>query len=245
VFSALALLAALAAAMHFGRRLDLPSEKIWNLSILGILTTLLAARLLLVITNFGAFRSHPFWVLGLVPRHQEWVAYAAAALGMGAAWLYLMAEGLPVRRTLDAIAPALALGFGVQAIGAFCGGAGYGKPTHLPWAVKYHSLIAYLWYRTPLDVPLQPVQIYDALISLILFAALAFSLPRTRRSGEIAGFWLLAYGIARFFLDFYRGNAPAAGWLTAVQWVSLAAVVAGGLLLLRSSETSRPVEAAE
>jgi phosphatidylglycerol---prolipoprotein diacylglyceryl transferase len=238
VLSALGLLAALGAAQRFARRLELPSEKIWNLNILAILTSLIGARLLLVATHFAEFRTDPYWVLGLIPIHSAWIGYAAAGLGAAAGLLYLLAEGLPLRRTLDALAPALALGLGVQAIGAFLGGARYGVPTLKPWAVEYHSILSTLWYHTPLNLPLQPVQLYDAGVCLVLFAALAWWLPRRTQDGEVAGLWLLAYGAARFLIEIYRGDTSAMAILTGVQWLCVAAVVLGAMLLWRRNDAS-------
>ena len=44
---------------------------------------------------------------------------------------------LPLGSTLDAAAPALALGYGVGRVGCFLVGDDYGAPTQLPWGVKF------------------------------------------------------------------------------------------------------------
>jgi phosphatidylglycerol:prolipoprotein diacylglycerol transferase len=167
-------------------------------------------------------------------------------LGALAALLYALAEGLPRLRTVDVLAPGAALGFVVNRVGAFCGGAAWGTPTHLPWGVVYRSVVAYLWYRVPLGVALHPVQLYDAAVSLILFVLLLWMGGRRGlRPGEVAGTWLFLYGLARFFLEFLRGDPardPLLGSaVTLAQVLSVAAVVAGGALWLRGSSASRTV----
>ena len=61
------------------------------------------------------------------------------------------------------------------------------------------------------------------------------------RDGEIAGTWLFAYGVARFFLEFLRGDPERvplfSGAVTLAQVLSVVAVLAGGALWLRTSAT--------
>jgi len=149
----LALIAALAAAMHFARRLVLDPNKIWNLSLIGILTTLIGARLLVIVAHFSVFREHPFWILGLTGLHDHWIAPVSVLLGVAAAILYALAEGLPLLRVMDCLAPAAALAVAINRIGAFVAGIDFGAPARLPWSVVYTSRIAALWYRTPLGLP--------------------------------------------------------------------------------------------
>ncbi|MGB6130863.1 MAG: prolipoprotein diacylglyceryl transferase family protein [Acidobacteriaceae bacterium] len=234
VLTAAALLAALAMLVQQAKRLDLRADKAWNLGLIAILAALFGARLLLVAAHLRAFRAHPFWVLGLANISGTWIALGGVAIGLAAAVLYALAEGLPLLRTADAAAPAVALAFAINRIGAFCGGLAWGTPTTLPWGVSYRSVVAYLWYRTPLGVTLHPVQLYDAAASLAIFALLV-GLPH-RRDGETAGAWLFLYGVCRFFVEFYRGDPRErvfGGALSLVQALAIVAVILGGALWLR------------
>jgi phosphatidylglycerol:prolipoprotein diacylglycerol transferase len=232
VLTAIALLAGLACAVLQARRMGLSSDKLWNLGLIGIIGALFGSRLLLVLTNYDAFRAHPFWILGLANIPGTWIALGGAAVGILAAALYALAEGLPLLGVADAAGPGLALAFGINRLGAFCGGLDWGRPTTLPWGVTYRSFIAYLWYRVPLGTKVHPVQIYDAAASLLIFALL-LAMPR-RRAGEMAGAWLFLYGIARFFIEFFRGDeAPVIAALTVPQVLAIVAVLAGGALWLR------------
>ncbi len=140
-----------------------------------------------------------------------------------------------MRGTADALAPGTALGFAINRIGAFCGGAAWGRRTSLPWGVIYRNVEAYLWYQTPLRVKLQPVQIYDAVLSVLLFGLLVAMIRRTPRAGEMAGTWLFLYGVGRFFLEFLRGDTAGerllGGALTLGQALAFVAVLAGGIVV--------------
>lgn len=244
VFTALALLAALAVAVRGAKRAGLPSDKVWTLGLIAILAALFGARLLLVAAHLQAFRMHPFWVLGLASLPGTWIALGGVAIGLAAGALYAMAEDLPLLRTADVTAPAVALAFGLNRIGAFCAGLAWGKPTQMPWGVTYRNLIAYLWYRTPLGVRVQPVQLYDAAVSLAIFALL-LAMPR-RRDGEAAGAWLFLYGLGRFFVEFFRGDLAHAAFasLSLAQVLSVVAVLAGGALWLHREPAQRAATAA-
>ena len=113
---------------------------------------------------------------------------------------------MPFRRTLDALAPSLALGFAIASIGAFAGGSDFGTPTNLPWAVTYTSRLASLWNGAPLGTPLHPVQIYAALAELCIFALLLAMIAKRDkwniRSGEIMGAWLFLHGVSSFLSEF-------------------------------------------
>jgi phosphatidylglycerol---prolipoprotein diacylglyceryl transferase len=237
VFTALALIAALVAAMSFARRLSLDPNKIWSLGILGILSTLISARLLLILTALPAFRQHPFWVLGLTNAHDVWIMPLSIVFGIGAALLYALAEGLPLLSILDCVAPAAALSIGIHSVGAFLAGLDYGVPTTQPWGVTYTSLISVLWYRTPLGIRLHPVQLYEAAASLLILVLLAWWLPRRRQAGELAGVWLLLTGLSASLLSLFRAGS---GNFALFESLAAAAVLAGGVLLLKRSACKMP-----
>jgi phosphatidylglycerol:prolipoprotein diacylglycerol transferase len=238
-FTALALLLALAVSMWTAKRAGLNADKVWNLELIAILTSLFAARLLMIAGHPHLFREHPFWLLGLVTMPSLWFTLGGILVGLLGALLYALAEGLPVLKVADTLAPAVALAFAVQRIGAFCGGSAWGTPTHLPWGVTYRSPVAYLWYRVPLGVVLHPVQLYDAAASLGVCVLLLWMGRRGRlgRDGEIAGAWLFLYGVMRFFLEFLRGDPARTplldGAVTVAQVLAVGAVVVGGALWLR------------
>ncbi|MGH9587873.1 MAG: prolipoprotein diacylglyceryl transferase [Acidobacteriaceae bacterium] len=231
-FIAVALVAALASLPPLARRLGLDAGKLWNLGLIGILTALISARLLVVAEFFSVFRQHPFWVIGLAAnRAAPWIEPAAILLGIAATLLYILAEGLPFLRVLDCAAPAATLGLAISSIGAFLSGAGYGLPSSHTWAVTYTRPFAYFWYLTPLGTRLYPVQLYQAIAFLIILAALLWRLPHRHHDGELAGIWLFLAGLASSFIDLYRAFSPT--HLVAHQAVCISMVLASAAFLLR------------
>ena len=233
VFTAIALVSALAMAMYRARRLALDPNKIWNLSLIGIFTALLGSRLLLILFHLSDFLAHPFWMLGLVTIRSRDIFYGGVLLAICACIGYIFAARLPLRRTLDCLAPAVVLGIAISSLGALAAGSDYGSPTDKPWGVIYKHGLARLWSGTPLGIRLHPVQLYEALVAFTLFAVLLSWPSRRTRDGDLAGVSLFVYGIAVYFLDFYRGNRSFVFSETATitQLVACALVLTGAALL--------------
>jgi prolipoprotein diacylglyceryltransferase len=99
--------------------------------------------------------------------------------------------------------------------------------------VTYNSLLAAIWYRTPLGVSLYPVQLYEALTSLILFILLWWWLPRSRQDGELWGTWLFLHGVAAYFLAFYRTPGQSQSQWALRQPLAVLMVIASIPFLLR------------
>jgi phosphatidylglycerol---prolipoprotein diacylglyceryl transferase len=138
-----------------------------------------------------------------------------ALIGLVAAGLYGARRHLPLRVTLDALAPGMACMAVALAVAHLASGDAFGAPTGLPWHV-------YLWgeYR-------HPSQIYELIAALAVFGAGW----RTRASGPFTGFnFLLTVALlaaARVFLEAFRGDSLVltGGW-RAAQVVGLGVLAA-------------------
>jgi len=236
LLAAVAILAALYTARVAGRRLGLDPERLWDLGILGVLVALVSPRVLLILANWNDFRAHPLWMIGVVNVRSQAATLGGLTVAIAVVLLYIQLTRLPLRPTLDAIAPALALGLAIDSLGDLAAGSHFGTLSSLPWAVTYTSRLASLWSGTPLGTPLHPVQIYTSIAELCLFALLmamiATRARRKLRDGEIMGAWLFLSGLASFTLSFLRGDLAATGPYLGAQVLAASMVLVGGLLWL-------------
>ena len=174
-------------------------------------------------------------MIGVAHVRSQTAAIGGLALAIAVTGAFILFTRMPVRRTLDALAPPLALGFAIANIGAFTAGANFGTPTNLPWAITCTKRLASIWYGTPLGTPLHPVQIYAALAELCIFALLLAMIAKREewkiRGGEIMGAWLFLFGVSSFFLNALRGDLVANDFLS-TQILAASMTVAGGLLWL-------------
>jgi phosphatidylglycerol:prolipoprotein diacylglycerol transferase len=132
---------------------------------------------------------------------------------------------LPFWRTADLCGPAIALGQAIGRVGCFMAGDDYGRPTELPWAVAFTDPDAASIGGAPLGVPLHPVQLYESIVCLVLFALLLRLSRRKRFDGDVILAYTLLYAIARFVLEFFRGDADRGfvfgGLLSTSQFIAL------------------------
>ncbi len=235
VFAAIALLAGLALAMRTAARLRVNPDAVWNLGLVAVFAAALGSKLLLVAGHSHDFFSYPLLMLSItVPRTIDSVL-TEIGLGLSAGLLYMTLKRMPWLDTFDAAAPGWALGQAILALGCFFAGCDYGRPTSLPVGVVFHSRWAALWNGTPLNVKLQPVQLYLFAVQLALCLLLLWRLPKRRQAGELAGAWMLMSGLTGFFLDFLLGDNRLmifSGALSLTQAIDFCLVVIGALMLL-------------
>ncbi len=204
--TAFGVLVALALAQRTARIVRIDAGKVWNLCILSLFAALAAARLLLVVANWSALRSHPAWMLSLAMVHHPLLAATGALAGAGCAAWYASRSKLSFRATADALAPPLATGLAFEQLGALAAGSGYGIDAgpRVGWAIIYSNPLAAIWSGTPIGVPLHPVQAYAALAFLALAILLWVWLPLERRVGDVAGLWLVGAGVAIYITESWR-----------------------------------------
>ena len=137
---------------------------------------------------------------GLRSLREGFVFYGGFIAAIGATIFFAYKRRLPLWRIADICAPLVALGHAFGRLGCFFNGCCYGKPSHLPWAVRFPD--NHLMHGTPVH----PTQLYEVLGNLALFAVLSALYRRKRFDGQIWWWYVLAYGALRFAIEFYRGD---------------------------------------
>ena len=248
--AALGVLLALMLALHTARKLQIDSNKIWNLCILMLFSALVGSRLLLVIANWTVLRHHPLWMLGLAMVHHPLLAAIGSLIALAVAAFYTLWQHLPLRSTADVLAAPAALGLAFEQFGALLAGSGYGTGAHIPWAITYTDTLAERWSGAPLYIPVHPVQAYVALCFLAIAIGLVLWLPHRRQDGDLAGIFLMSTGSVLFITEFWRDpigrGALFHGMLKGPQVAGLVVVLAGAWLLLehpsdRFAVTANPI----
>lgn len=148
--------------------------------------------------------------------------------------LFCRATGTRPMGILDYLGVAVPLGHAFGRLGCFLSGCCYGRPTGLPWGVRFPA-----GDRIPdhlVGVALHPTQLYEAVMDLLIAGMLHVLLRRRARRGEPADgslfpWYVIAYGLGRFALDPLRGDDPGrlAGFLTTAQIMAAAQVLVAGL----------------
>ena len=202
----LAILAAICVILRLGRREGLDSGQLLDFSTWLLLVSLLGAKVLMVLSDWHYYRQYPGEIFSWSTFLAGGVFYGGLIAGVLFAVWYIRLQHLPFWKVVDIYSPAIALGLGVGRIGCFAAGCCYGKPTTSAWGVVFTNPFSHEISGVPLGVPLYPTQPIMSLTSLSIFAILMWRYSRKSRDGEIFVLYLALYAVARFFIEFLRGD---------------------------------------
>ena len=240
VLLASAYLLGLKLAMVRAQARGLDQARVLDLGIYIIISALVGAKLLLVVTDFRTFVSDPSELITLA--RSGGVFYGGLILAVSVALWYIRKIGLPLWTTTDVFAPGIALGHVVGRFSCFFAGCCWGKPTDVPWAITFTNPYAAANVGTPLNVPLHPTQLYEAGAEALILAVL---LATERRGRPYPGrtFWvyMLLYAVSRFIIEFYR-NDPRGSVLmfSTSQFISLVLAPLAVIMLVTLARRSAP-----
>lgn len=202
----LAFLAALWISAREAQRRGLDRRLVYDFVPYALLGGIIGARLYYVIfSNPGYFLEHPVEIFAIW--HGGIGVIGSLIGGFLAALWYCRRHGLSILSFGDTLAPGIALG---QAFGQFAclaNGDSYGRPTDLPWAIVYTDPRS----LAPLNVALHPIEIYEMLAYFAVFLVV-WAVRRRATTGLTFMTYLAAYGLARFAMEFFRGNPAVFAW---------------------------------
>lgn len=218
-------------------------DHIWNLLLLGMVLGIAGARIYYVIFEWQSFAGRP-WT-DLINTTKGGLAIHGALIGaVLAAFIYTRRNKLPLIEILDISFPGFLLAQAVGRWGNFMNQEAYGRPTSLPFGVTidadrrlppYNDMATY-----PPGTLFHATFLYESAwnvagVGLLLW--LERRLAGWRRTGDIALFYAIWYGVGRFWIEGLRTDSlctngiggECGGALRTAQIVSLL-LIAGGLI---------------
>lgn len=240
VLLAAAYLLGLKLAMTRAQARGLDQARVLDLGIYIIISALVGAKLLLVITDFNTFVNDPAELITLA--RSGGVFYGGLILAVTVALWYIRRIGLPLWTTCDVFAPGIALGHVVGRFGCFFAGCCWGKPTDVPWAITFTNPYTAENIGTPLHVPLHPTQLYEAGAEALILGLLLATEHRGRRfPGRTFWLYMLLYAISRFIIEFYRNDPRGAVMMFSTsQFISLVLAPLSVVMLVVLSRGRQP-----
>jgi phosphatidylglycerol:prolipoprotein diacylglycerol transferase len=223
-------LAGIAVVEHRAKRFGVDPKRITDLALWVLLAVVVGSRLFYVAFHWGEFRNDligiiAFWRGGLAGL----MFYGGFLGGIIAGFLFVRINKLPVRKLMDAVAPAIVLGEGFTRIGCFLNGCCFGAPTSCPTGITF-----------PPDSPagatfpgqhIHPTQLYSSAAGFILFFFALWLERRNLKPGVLSGIVLIVYSLFRFGIDFVRYYENASN-LWGNQVVSLVLTAVGIALVI-------------
>lgn len=243
--------AAVALAVHLGKKRGIDPNHIYDLSFVVLLTGFLGARALFILTEFDRFLDDPLSLL----LAREGFVFAGGFVGAtAAAIVFIRRHKLPIWEIGDIAGPSLALAHAVGRIGCFFAGCCFGgvcKPgawygVSFPHILdnQGHSLFSYAYHdhlaaglipaSAAGSLAVFPTQILESVTNFVITAILLLAWRRRRFPGQIFIYYLVLYGLARFGLEFLRGDASRGYWfntpISTSQGIYLIVIAVAGVL---------------
>jgi phosphatidylglycerol---prolipoprotein diacylglyceryl transferase len=231
VIVGLSFLLALWMSTREAERKGVDPKLIQDFSIYALLAGVVGARLYFVLFSAPAyFLEHPREVFAIWNGGMGIIGSLIGGL-LVAVW-FCRQNNIPLLKLADALAPGMALGQTTGQLACLLNGDSYGRPTDLPWAITFTDPRSI----APLNIPLHPIELYEMVAYFLVFL-LVWKMRKHYRTDGFAFFtYFAAYGVARFIVDFFRGDPAMFAWgIQAAQLFGVAMIVASsiGFLLLK------------
>lgn len=184
-----------------GKSEGFSSQQIMDMGFIIILSAIIGSRVMYVLMNTAYYTRAPLdmfkiWEGGLV--------FSGGVIGVILTMLwYIKRHGLPLGKTADLWAPAIAIGQGIGRIGCFMAGCCYGKPTDSICGVVFTNPKS---LATPLKVPLHPTQIYSSLSGFVIFLVVLLLYTKKKFEGQVFLWFLIMHSTARLAIERFRGD---------------------------------------
>lgn len=165
------------------------------------------------------------------------VFYGGLLGGLAAGTVYIKVNKLPFSVYADTIAPLIPFFHGFARIGCFFGGCCYGIESSFGFTITENSFVPGLC-----GVKRFPVQLLESAICFTIAAVLAaLYKKRPERGGRLLPTYLCLYSVARFFIEFLRGDSYRGfvGFLSTSQLISILLLACSAVaLIIMSHQTA-------
>lgn len=211
-----------------------PHDRISELTVWAAVGGILGAKIFDMIDNWESFIQDP---IGSLTSGGGLAIYGGLIFGFVAVVSYIYRKGIPFWPTADAVAPALAIGYGVGRIGCQLSGDGdWGIVNNAPkpgwmswlpdwtWAYRYpHHVLDTVhtdpvpsvaiegcqWqYCMQLSEPVYPTPFYEVLMMLVVFGILWFLRKRVNITGVLFFVYMALIALERLVIEQIRVNVP-------------------------------------
>ena len=243
VLVAIAFLAGLWMSSRLARQAGMDAEAVANLGIYCALAAIAGAKVMMVIVDLPHYIQQPGDFFSFATLQAGGVFYGGLIAALGVAWWYMRRTRLPLFKTADVFAPAIALGHGIGRLGCFSAGCCWGIECHRPWAVTFQNPVANELVGVPLGIPLHPTQLYEAFAEFAIFGILFWRIRKPHDAGSIISLYLMLYSAVRFIVEFFRFHEQGNLWggpLDTSQWISLALFALGASYFIRARRKPAP-----
>lgn len=237
ILIALDVLAAVGISYIEARRRGEDTKHILNIALIIVPLGVIGARLYHVIDRWDYFMQNPGEIIG----GQGLGIFGAVIGGALGIIIYTRWKKLSTLRWFDIVAPGLLLAQAIGRWGNYFNQEIYGYPTSLPWGIYIAPENRMPGYES--YTHFHPLFFYEFLWNILGFAAL-MALGRKLRgwlkNGDIFLFYIIIYGIGRFYLEGLKIDVWTLGGIPTARWIAGAGIlISAVIIVLRHRKGSR------
>lgn len=236
VLVALGFLTGLFVMMRLAKRAGMDADHVTNLAFYCAIAGVLGAKLFMFLFDLPEYLQNPGQIFSIETLQAAGVFHGGFIVALITAVFVMRRHKMPLLPTMDVFAPGIVIGQAIGRLGCFAAGCCWGRECDLPWGVRFRSDFA---APVPLNKTLHPVQLYESAANLIVFAILYRMCSKDHRPGQVIGWYLVLYSTVRFCVEFFRVHEQSlVGPFSLTQWISLALLALGAVILINTMRTS-------
>lgn len=228
-------------------------DKLSDILFFSMLGALVGARALYVVRNYDAEFAGNFWKIFKI--NEGGIVFQGGFIGaMLVAWFLCKKKNFDFVKSLDIVAPCLALGHAFGRIGCFLNGCCYGGLCDSSMGVRFpHNSLPYVHQMSrgqlppgaEYSLPVHPTQIYSFIANLAICLILVWVTAKIKIKGQLFSLYLMLYGVWRLAVEFLRDDQDRHLGLSVAQYIAIGQFIVGLALWIyfaRKNENGRMAE---
>ena len=219
-------------------RFQLKGEFVFNLMFWTIIFGIVGARLYYVLFNLSYYKDNlseivKVWNGGLA-------IHGGLIAGLLIIVLYCNKYKVNTKKVLDIVVPAVILGQAIGRWGNFFNGEAFGGIVEYKTLVNMKFIPQFVIDNMYINEAYHlPMFYFESLFCLLGFIIMLIIRRRKYiKNGQVFGFYLIWYGILRFFIEIFRTDALMIGNIKVAQLVSIIMVLIG--IYINASQIRKP-----
>jgi len=211
------------------KKFNLPFSEIESAYIVSLIFGLLGARIYHIFSSLPYYLNHPLQIFFV---WQGGLGIFGLILGVFLGLLlFSKFKKVSLISLLNLFFPPLLLAQALGRIGNYFNNEGFGLPTNLPWGIfipisfRPTQYISYSYFH--------PTFFYEAILCFVAFLLYRLISKKTKKTNFGFAYYLISYGIIRFFTEFFRIDTWVIGQIKVGFVLSVLILGLGVTLLLK------------
>ena len=218
------------------KRKKMDFEKFENIAFYAVIFGFIGARIYYVLFNLDYYFTNPLEIL--MVWHGGLAIHGGIIGSCIAIYFFCKKYKISFLEFLDICVPALLIGQIIGRWGNFFNSEAHGgivtkeflENLYLPSFIINGMYIGNNYYH--------PTFLYESVLNLVCFIILLIIRRKKIKIGFITGFYLIWYGIVRFFIEGLRTDSLMFGSIRVAQLVSCIMVITGIILIIKSKKNN-------